>query len=204
MSGIRFVLCVLASVAPCACRSPGDERAADLKYESIRPELRGTRTTVSRQSLRFSVGYLDRTAPSADPVDDGVALGVDGVFDLSRTVLTPSIELGIGFTSAHVSTPDTSNLDMWRATAGFRGTWYTGSWRPYARAGGYLRWSTDDVDEPLDPYAAGVYVGIGADWPFLSGMWLGPNVTYYRALSEESDSGDSQELLIAVSATFRL
>lgn len=204
MSGIRFVVCVLAGCASVACRSPGDDRPADLKYETIRPELRGTDTTVSRQSLRFWVGFQDRTAPSGDPVDEGVAIGVDGVFDLSRTVLTPSIEIGIGYTSAHVSMPDTSSLDMWRATLGFRGTWYTSGWRPYARAGGYLRWSTDDVDEPLDPYATGLYLGIGADWPFLSGMWLGPNITYYHALDEESDFGDSEELLIAVSATFRL
>ncbi len=204
MSGIRFVVCALASLVSVACRSPGDERPADTKYESIRPELRGTEATVSRESLRFWVGFLDRTAPSEDPVDGGVAIGVDGTFDLSRTVLTPSIELGIGYTSAHVSTPDTSSLDTWRATAGLRGTWYAQGWRPYARFGGYLRWSTDDVDEPLDPYATGVYLGIGADWPFLSGMWLGPNVTYYRALDEESDYGDSEELLFALSATFRL
>ncbi len=203
MSGKSFVSCAVLAVVLCACRGPAAERPADSRYETIRPEWRSPEGEPSREWLRFSVGFLDRTAPSNDPIDDSIALGIDGGFDLSRTVLTPSIELGIGYTAAHVSLPDAKNLDIWQANAGMRGTWYAKGWRPFVRAGGFVRWTTDDEEEPLDPYATGVYFGIGADWPY-QGMWLGPSVTYYRALDEDSPAGDSEEILFALSATFRM
>lgn len=200
-----FVACAFAGLALCACRAPTADRPADAKYETIRPEWRGTEVNTSREWLSFSTGYVARIDSSDDFLDDGVALNLDGGFDLASKVLTPAIELGIGYTSAHVSDSgaDVNSIDIWRASVGMRGTWYLPSWRPYVRGGGFLRWSTDDVDEPLDPYAPGLYVGVGADWPY-AGMLLGPSVTYYRALGEDAPGGDSKELQFALSATFRL
>jgi len=187
-----------------ACRSPAEQRAPDARYETIRPQWRGSEVQPSREWLRFSVGFLDREQAGLDPVGDGVAWGIDGGFDIAQTVFTPSVEVGIAYTSARVTLPETDDVDLWRATVGLRGTWYADGWRPYVRGGGYLRWSTQDLEEPLDPYATGIYAGLGADWAYLDGMWLGPSVTYYRALDEDAPGGEAGEFLFALSATFRL
>jgi len=199
-STIAAVAAVLAMSAS-ACRGPAEERELETRYATIRP---GSDPQFSREWLRFSVGFLDRDQAPADPIGDGVAWGIDGGFDIARTVFTPSVEFGMSFTSAHVTLPDTDDVDLWRGTVGMRGTWYAKGWRPYVRGGGFLRWSTQDLDEPLDPYATGIYAGIGADWPYQDGMWLGPSFTYYRALEEDAPGGEADEFLFALSATFRL
>ncbi len=210
MSGSSFAgrwcvtLVATAVVSFSACRSPAEERAPDARYETIRPAWRGIEPQVSREWLRFSVGFLDRDQAPEDPIGDGVAWGIDGGFDIARTVFTPSVEFGMSFTSAHVALPDTDNVDLWRGTVGMRGTWHADGWRPYVRGGGFLRWSTQELEEPLDPYATGIYAGIGADWPYQDGMWLGPSFTYYRALDEDAPGGEADEFLFALSATFRL
>ncbi|MCY2960602.1 MAG: hypothetical protein NTY35_10595 [Planctomycetota bacterium] len=203
-AGVGASLALLAGALLPACRTPASERAPDARYEAIRPEWRGTEPRPSREWLRFSVGYLDREQPRGDPVGDGLAWGIDGGLDLSRTFFTPSVEMGVAYTSAHVTVPNVDDVELWRATVGMRGTWYADGWRPYVRAGAFLRWSTKDLEEPYDPYATGGYVGAGIDWPYLGKMWLGPSVTYFQALGEDAPGGDGQELIFALSATFRL
>jgi len=198
--GSAPIAALAAGLSLCACRSPSAEREPEARYEPIR----GTEPQTSREWVRFSMGFLDRAEEDGDPVGDGVAWGIDGGFEISRTVLTPSVEFGIAYTSAHVSLPDADDVDLWRGTVGLRGTWHNDGWRPYARAGGFLRWSTDDLNEPLDPYATGFYAGLGVDWPYLNGMWLGPSVTWYHSLGEDAPGGDTDEILYALSATFRL
>ncbi len=191
--------CVLV-LSCAACQGLSAQRPPDTRYEMIRPELRGGDPSHSREWFRFPLGFLDRVQEDGDPVDDGLYLGVDGGFDIATTVLTPSVEFGIGYTSAHVDQFNAESLDLWRGTVGLRGTLYAEGWRPYVRGGGFVRWSTDDLNEPLDPYAMGYFVGAGADWPYLDGMWLGPSVTWYRGAHED----DVEEWLFALSATFRL
>jgi hypothetical protein len=183
-----------------ACKQLSAQRPPDTRYEMIRPELRKEGASRSREWFRFSSGYLDRVQADGDPVDDGLLFGLDGGFDIATTVLTPSVELGIAYTSAHVDQIGASSLDIWRGSVGLRGTFYADGWRPYARGGGFVRWSTDDLDEPLDPYATGIYAGVGIDWPYLDGLSLGPSVTWYRGTHED----DVEEWLFALSATFRL
>lgn len=187
-----------------ACRTPADGGPQDERYEAIRPEWRGAESRPSREWVRFSLGFLDREQARGDPIGDGAAWGIDGGFDIARTECTPSVEFGMSYTSAHVTVPNTDDVDMWRATVGLRGTWHPDGWRPYVRGGGYLRWSTQDLEEPFDPYATGIYAGAGIDWPYLNGMWFGPSFTYYRALAEDAPGGEADEFLFALSATFRL
>lgn len=199
MPRTNAALCCLA-LSCAACRNPSAQRPPDSRYEMIRPEFRKEAASHSRGWVRFETGFLDRLQTDGDPVDDGIFFGVDGGFDIATTVLTPSVEMGIGYTSAHVDQVGASSLDLWRANVGLRGTWYLDGWRPYVRGGGFVRWSTDDLDEPLDPYAMGFYAGAGIDWPCLDGMWMGPSVTWYRGVHED----DVQEWLFALTATFRL
>jgi len=199
----RRILATCLLLIPCAaCRDLSAQRPPDTRYEMIRPELGGQGPSHSREWFRFSAGFLDRMQEAGDPIDDGFSFGLDGGFDIATTVLTPSVEVGIAYTSAHVDQVGASSLDLWRGSIGLRGTLYAdgGRWRPYVRGGGFVRWSTDDLDEPLDPYATGFYAGAGIDWPYLDGMWLGPSVTWYRGAHED----DVEEWLFALSATFRL
>lgn len=208
MPGKPFADAVIAAalaLVATACRSPSAERAPDARYETIRPEWRGDEARISREWLRVSAGWLERDQRDDDPVGDGPTFGIEGGFDLAtRAVLTPSVELGVNFTDARVTLPDTDNVDLWRALVGLRGTYVASGWRPYARAGGFVRWSTQDQEEPLDPYGTGVYAGIGADWPYLDGMWLGPSFTWFHALNEDAPGGETDEFLFSLSATFRL
>jgi hypothetical protein len=205
----RAVLWIGAACSVCAwgasaCRAPGAERPPDERYAPIRPQWRDGPPDVSREWLSFSLGWLARDTEDADPVGDGVALGVDGGFDLARTVLTPAIELGAGYTHARVDEAGVDDVDLWRLTAGLRGTWHGASFRPYARAGGFVRFAADDLEEPYDPYATGVYAGLGFDWPYQAGMHLGPRITWFRALDEDAPGGEAAEWVFALAATFRL
>lgn len=196
----RACALVALACAASACQAAGRERPPDLRF----PMLRGSEPGESTTWLRFSVGYLDRLSADDDPIADGSAWGLDGGVDLAQTVLTPSFELGAGFTAANVTEPAIDDLKLWRAFTGMRATWYADGWRPYARGGGFARWTTDDVDEPFDPSAAGAYLGIGIDWPSIRGLWIGPNVTWFHAFGEDAPGGDGDEIVYALSATFRL
>jgi len=186
-----------------SCRAPSAPRAPDSRYEHMRPEFQQFEPTPSREWLCTSVGWLARDTDPEDPVGDGFAVGIQGGFDLTVTTFTPSIELGVSYTSARVDVPETSDVELWRGNAGLRGTWYANGWRPHVRGGGFVRGSSDELEEPFDPYATGFYVGGGIDWPY-AGLWLGPSLTYYRAIDEDAPGGDAEEWIFALSATFRL
>jgi hypothetical protein len=200
----RAVAAALLAAVAAACRAPSAERPPDEKYTQIRAEWNDGVTVVSREWLAFSLGWLARDEDAADPVGDGTALGIDGGFDLARTVLTPSIELGASYTAARVDVPAADDVDLWRLTAGLRGTWHAQGWRPYVRAGGFVRFAADELEEPFDPYGTGVYAGAGIDFPYLSGMHLGPRITWFRALDEDAPGGEAEEWIFALGATFRL
>jgi hypothetical protein len=191
--------CLLVLVGA-GCAQLSAQRPPDRRFEMIRPELRKEAAAHSRESFRFSVGWLDRVQEDDDPVGDGLLFGLDGVFDIATTVLTPSLEFGIAWSSSHADLEDQSSVELWRGAIGLRGTLYADGWRPYARGGGFVRWSTDDLDEPFDPYAPGLYAGVGIDWPYQEGLSFGPSITWYRGLHED----DVVEWLFALSATFRL
>lgn len=211
MSGIPFAsgrgadvgIALVAGLFLAGCRAPSEPRPPDPRYEHIRPEYRQLESVPSREWLCTSFGWLARDTDGGDPVGDGLAFGILGGFDLAITKFTPSIELGVSYTSAHVDVPDTSDVELWRGNAGMRGTWYAEGWRPHVRGGGFVRGSSDELDEPFDPYATGFYLGAGIDWPY-EGMWLGPSLTYWRAIDEDAPGGDGEEWIFALSATFRL
>jgi len=211
MSGIPFAsavrggrgIALFTGLLLASCRTPSEPRPPEARYEHMRPEFRELEAAPSREWLCTSFGWLARDNDVEDPVGDGLVFAIQGGFDLSITRFTPSIELGIAYTSAHVDVPDTSDVELWRGTAGMRGTWYAEGWRPHVRGGGFVRDSSDDLDEPFDPYATGFYLGAGIDWPY-EGMWLGPSLTYYRAIDEDAPGGDGEEWIFALSATFRL
>lgn len=192
-----FALAALASLCP-ACRGLRTERAPEPAYEQFPGRLSYENERMSREWLRLGAGWI--AGDVERDLDDAVLFAIDGGFDVARTEITPSVEIGGAYSVHHVSHADHDPVPIARLSAGMRLTWYSEDVEPYLRGGAFVRWGPREEDEPFDPYGYGAYVGLGIDWTWTSGMRLGPSVTWYRGLDDEP----ADEVAVLLGASFRL
>lgn len=149
-----------------------------------------TAPQASDQRTWFAVpfGVVDRDEGRTDPVDDGLAAGIDGGLELNTDWVRCSWEIGANW-SDHELRGD-ADLQVFRLSTGLR----LAARARNTPVGAYLRggvmWRSEDSDEQA-AYAenddAGYYVGGGLEWWYSDVGALGPFVTRFHGSDDDLD-----------------
>lgn len=193
-AGLALAACQAAS--PTASR-PAPEPAPGGTFEEERLE----QAREGREWFSLGLVIADRAEDDGALVEDGGGFSLDGGYELTRTPLRPSIEIG-GAWSVHEVEGVSGDLDVMRISMGVRLALHDLGvpLLPYARAGAFHRWAYDD-EEDLgleDQSGRGWYVGAGLDWITEPGVAFGPFFTSYEGAEDELE-----ERFYGLEASFR-
>lgn len=175
----RVLALVVASVASCATPPVALDGTPTFERSESPAELEGT----------LAMHWVHRDVE--DAIDDAVGGALWVAWGPWRSIVTPQLEAGLGYSQHRVAGFRSDKLEIHRLGAGAKLVLGGAGFTPlavWARAGWYYRWSWDpDFDEAaFERTGGGRYFGVGIDW-ISDDFRIGPTYEIHR------DDGDGFE-----------